>query len=233
MADTPVLDALNVELAYRLGDARKPEGGAVTHQDDGIAYPAVMREQFLTQATRSMINIIAPRVLAGRAEPCYYVGFFSFNKTPVNEVITLDFRVEMREEIAKRIIRIFDVEINGKRALHKPLGDGRYESIYWQNVPRWYVVQEYVSAINGPFTGHWPVLYIEGPRHTSDVAIRVWRQLSVPDLVSGGTEDLLLNSQYFPALLGLAEAIARRTHQEFGPFVKQDAIADAERLKET
>lgn len=205
MAATPVLDDLNVKLAYRLGDPYAPGTGAVvTATDDGIAYPAALRDAFLTDALRAVVTRYGARALR--------IADMREAYCPAVEVTTNP------EDLPADLHRILAVNYYGKKAISRPFIGGLDNSVYWQNVP-FYQVQDgqiYFWNVNNPvFTAS------------------VWYQRTIPNLTHNGVEDILLGPMFYPHILSFAEALGRRTHQELGPHTKQDAIGELQSMKDT
>lgn len=204
---TPVLDALNVKLAYLLGDPYVPGTGAVvTATDDGISYSAVLRDQFLTDAVRMVVSRYGVVALKERDLRESYCRKVQITANPYT--------------VPTDLHRILSLSYYGKKLMTRPLPDGRDASVYWQNAPYF----EY-----DPGTG---VMTFFNCRAPGTFAATMWYQRTVPNLTHNGTEDILLGPMFYPIILSFAEALGRRTHQELGTLTKQDAIGELQSMKD-
>lgn len=201
---TPKFDKLNVDLAYRLGDPYNPETGApVTYADDGVAYPAAVRDDCILAAARRVISMLGAEALTRKGMNKTYVKRETITATP--------------HAIPTDCARIIGIDYYGKKMVYVPFDDGRRNSVYWQNVPM--------------FDVDWTAGEIHLSNIMSTFEATLYYQREIPTLTHGGSEDLVLDSYMEEHVKDLAESLARRTHQEFG-LVKQSAIADMQSHKD-
>jgi hypothetical protein len=192
---TPNLDILSVQLAELLGDPYDEDGAAVTASTDGITYSSARRDQYITEALRELLNTLGHDFLE-------FSGFAA-NYTTAVEMTSND------HDVPDTASRVFMVTWRGERLCFTPLADqAKFNNILTDmNTPKWRVINGAVHIYNFP-ESPWPS--DEVYMHTLD---------KVPQLSQGGSDDVEIDSYFWPLLLRYAEVIGRRNHQETQQFV--------------
>jgi hypothetical protein len=199
---TPVFDSLNVRLAYRLGDPYTPDGDIVTYADDGIAYPASMRDDLVIEAARRVLTRMGARAVSVKGVREAYVRAADLTATET--------------QLPADCAQVLDIDYYGKRVEAEPFTSGRRSSVYWQNVPMYRIDQASDEASR-------KVVLMNIHKSPFTASMRYLRE--IPALTHGGAEDLTFDVYMQEHVLDLAEALGRRLHQEF-PQVYQMAAAE-------
>lgn len=214
---TPLLDELNVKLARRLGDPADTDGNIITTSNlvDGVAYTNSFREAMLSESLRLYLNMFGHAQVQDAGFPLNYMREKEETLTTGTEVIDLP------DDVA----RVLYIDCYGRKAQMASFDMlKRRHHIYWQKVPMYRVSFE--PGAPGKKKLHF---YFYRPTSTD---ITIYYMRVVEDLYHNGPEDIELDSLHFPSLLSLAEALARRNHQEFGPFMQQLGSASLQSMKE-
>lgn len=219
MAATPNLDRLSVLLARRLGDPADTDGNEITTGNlyDGVAFTQAFREHCLTEALRLYLNLFGHDQLHDAGFPLNYL-----KEADLTFTMTAG---EGEEELADDVARVLYVDYYGRMALVATFERmKRRHHSYWQKTAMYRVrfdgtkmyIKLYVPAYQGSLT--------------RDITYYYFRK--IPDLVHSGSEDIELDPSQDPQFLPLAEAVARRNHQEAATYLSQSARADLNTMKE-
>jgi hypothetical protein len=217
---TPNLDRLSVLLARRLGDPADTDGNEFTtsYLGDGVAYTNLFRVHCLTEALRLYLNMFGHDKLQDAGFPLNYM-----KDTPLTFALA---NGEKEEELPADVARVIYVDYYGHMALPATFERiKRRHHMYWQKTAMYRV--RYDAAAGKMYVKLYVPAYQSASRDVTVYYIR-----TIGDLVSGGSEDIELDPLHDSTLLALAEAVARRNHQEAASYLSQSASASLQQMKE-
>lgn len=230
--DTPVLDNLNVTLAYRLGDPLDADNQPVSYSTDGLVYSARMRELLITEGLRIVLNTLGHSF----NENFGYIQKYTQKQDGI-QAFPQPF------PLPEYMQRVLYVEWQGRMCLPMTFVHRKKKAhLLWQRVPQWEIDTDLTGAkilrienmdphmeLTGPIGGG-PGIQIGVASPLYQVTVIYLRV--IPDLEHGGSEDVMLPDVMFPLLLSTAEYLGRRNHQEFTVALQKIASDQAELLKQ-
>jgi hypothetical protein len=211
---TPVLNALNVKLAQRLGDPADTDGNPITVSNlvDGITYTNVFREAMLTESLRLYLNLFGHDQVHDAGFPLNYMEEKKETLPTGEAAITLP----------ANLARVLYVDYYGRMAM---LGSfemlKRRHHVYWQKTPFYRLGVDGTNKVLRFYS-----------RRTAPTDITIYYFRTIPDLFAGGPVDIELDPYHYPALISFAEALARRNHQEIAFGLQQLAKQALDQTKE-
>lgn len=210
---TPILDQLSVNLAYRLGDPRSPDGALITTLTllDGKVYSQKDRELYLTQALRRFLANIGHSTIRKYG---YFQNYV--------ERVPLAFTAPLFEAVAPAdCARVLYLDYYGKKALVATWELLRRQSnIYAQNVP---LFETYKDGDELKIRMFVP--------NAADIDTTLYYFRKIDTLVHDG-EDIMLPDTFYPTIEMLAESLGRRYHQEAHPQMEREIDSEMQKHKE-